>query len=103
MQLFMATRIKEDLTDDTIGMSPFAISAPNADFDGDALYMVAIKEMASVFDYLKIHPMSTLLGGEGDGLSNTVHMSDEMSVACHAYFTGDGELDIDKYYRAIHG
>ena len=52
-------------------------------------------------DFLKIHPMSTLLGGEGDGLSATIHMSDEMSVACHGFFTEQDTLDIEKYYQAI--
>lgn len=84
-------------------MAPESISAPNADFDGDSLYLANIKEQAAVIDFLKIHPMATLLGGEGDALSSTVHMSDEMSIAMHGWVTNNGTLDIDKYWRAIHG
>ena len=101
LQLFFARHNKTEMSDDTVGMSPMSISAPNADFDGDALYLMSVKEMASVVDFLKIHPMSTLLGGEGDGLSATIKMPDEMSVACHGYFTDQDTLDIEKYYQAI--
>lgn len=58
--------------------------------------------MAAVPDFMRIHPMTTLLGGEGDALSPCVHMIDEQSVASHGYFTDDGNLDIEKYYRALH-
>ena len=80
-------------------MSPYAISAPNADFDGDALYLASIKEMGLVLDFMKIHPMATLLGGEGLGLTSSVRMSDEMSIAMHGYFTNEDTLDIDAYNR----
>ena len=94
-------RFKTEQTDDTIGMSPFAISCPNADFDGDSLYLASIKEMCTVIDLMKIHPMSTLLGGVGEALSNTVHMSDEMTVALHCYITDNGELDIESYFKQV--
>ena len=58
--------------------------------------------MASVIDFLKIHPAVTLLGGTGEALSSTVHMSDEMAIASHSYFTDDDQLDLDKYWRALH-
>lgn len=54
-----------------------------------------------VIDLMKIHPMATLLGGVGGSLSNTVHMSDEMSIAMHGYITNGGTLDIDNYYQQI--
>ena len=78
-------------------MSPFSLSAPNADFDGDSLYLCSIKEMCMVIDLLKIHPMTTLLGGSGKALSNMVHCSDEMAVAMHGYFTDEGRLPIEDY------
>lgn len=82
-------------------MSPFAISCPNADFDGDSLYLASIKEMCSVIDLMKIHPMATLLGGVGGSLSNTVHMSDEMAIASNQFFTDEGKLDIEAYYQEV--
>lgn len=69
----------------------------------DSLYLTSLKECATVIDMLKIHPISTLLSGEGDALSSTVHMSDEQSVALSSYLTDDGNLNIDKYFTAIYG
>ena len=48
-----------------------------------------------VIDLLKIHPMTTLLGGSGKALSNMVHCSDEMAVAMHGYFTDEGSDNND--------
>ena len=63
--------------------------------------MLSIKEMATVIDMMAIHPSTTLLGGEGAGLSSTVHMSDEQAVAMHGYLTNNETLDIERYYQAI--
>ena len=57
--------------------------------------------MCMVIDLLKIHPMTTLLGAQGEALSNMVHMSDEMSVSMHGYLTDDGKLDIESYRLAV--
>ena len=74
---------------------------PNADFDGDSLYLASVKECATVIDFLNIHPMTSLLGASGKALSNLVHMSDEMAIACQGYFTDNGNLDIEHYYKQI--
>lgn len=50
---------------------------------------------------MKIHPMTTLLGGTGKALSNNVHCSDEMAIASHSYFTGEGKLPIEDYYQQV--
>ena len=73
----------------------------NTTVDGDSLYLSSVKEMATVIDMLKIHPMATLLGGEGDALSGAVKCSDEMSIAMHQYFTDCGNLDIESYRKQI--
>ena len=73
----------------------------NADYDGDSLYLASLKECASVIDFLSIHPMTTLLGASGKALSNNVHMSDEMAIACQGFFTDNGNLDIESYYKQI--
>ena len=101
LQLFFMRHYKLAQTDDTIGMSPFAISCPNADFDGDSLYIASITECASVIDFLNIHPMTTLLGGTGKALSNNIHCSDEMTIAMQGFFTDNGNLDIEGYYKQI--
>lgn len=101
LQLFFCRHYKTEQSDDTIGMSPFSIAAPNADFDGDSLYLASIKEACMVIDLLKIHPMTSMLGASGKALVNLVHMTDEMSVASHSYFTGCGNLPIEDYRLAV--
>ena len=54
-----------------------------------------------MIDLMKIHPMTSLLGGTGSSLSNLVHCSDEMAIACHGYFTNEGKLPIEDYYQAV--
>ena len=102
IQLFFCRHYRTDWNNPTIGMAPESITAPNADFDGDSLYLFSIKEMAAVMDFMKIHPMTTLLVGEGEALCPCVKMIDEQAVAMHGYMTDDGELDIDKYYKLLH-
>lgn len=41
-QLFFVTRIKNNLHDATINLSPLIITAPNADFDGKALPLITV-------------------------------------------------------------
>lgn len=53
-------------------------------------------------DFMHIHPMTTLLGGEGDALSPCVKVIDEQIISMHGYMTDDGNLDIDKYYKELH-
>lgn len=59
--------------------------------------------MATVIDMMKIHPATTLLGGQGDGLSATVRLIDEQACAYNNYCTNNGTLDIEEYYQAIFG
>ena len=101
IQLFFCRHYKTDQTDDTIGMTPRAIKAPNADYDGDSLYLASIKEACMVIDLLKIHPMTSMLAGSGKALANLVCMTDEMSISSHRYFTGNGEIPIEDYRLAV--
>ena len=54
-----------------------------------------------MIDMLKIHPMATLLGGEGTALSGNVKCVDEQAIASHNYFTEFGTLDIESYRKRI--
>ena len=65
------------------------------------MYLASIKECAAVLDFLHIHPMTSLLGATGKALSNLVHMSDEMAIASHGFFTDNGNLPIEEYYQQI--
>ena len=54
-----------------------------------------------VIDLLKIHPMTSMLAGSGKALENLICMTDEMSIASHRYFTGNGNLPIENYRIAV--
>ena len=67
------------------------------DFDGDQLYLLFIKEQALVPELMKLHPICTLLGGQGEGLDNAVKITSEQSIGMHRYLTEDDTIDIKKY------
>lgn len=67
---------------------------------GDSLYLLSIKEMATVLDCMKIHPISTLLGGEGGVLYPAVKMSSEMAVAANNWLIDGMTKDLSKYKKA---
>lgn len=48
---------------------------------------------------MKIHPISTLLGGTGEGLDTAVHTLDEISIAMHRWITEDNDY-ITKFMNA---
>ena len=85
IQLLFVTTVKTDLADNTIGFSPLVLSAPNADFDGDALYGSFLKEMAEVPAYFTIHPKTTMLGEDTLKLSNVVNITTQARVAIHSW------------------
>ncbi|MBO4735786.1 MAG: hypothetical protein J5614_05250 [Paludibacteraceae bacterium] len=100
IQIFFCVRYKTDPRDNTVGMSPYSLSAPNADFDGDALYLLSIKEMATVLDCMKIHPIATLLGGDSGKLFPAVKMSSEMSIAANQWLHDGASKPISEYRKA---
>lgn len=67
---------------------------------GDTLYLMSIKEMATVIDCMKIHPISTLLGGEGGELYPAVKMSSEMAVALNEYANDGRDRSLSEYKKA---
>ena len=100
IQLFLCTKYKKDPRDNTVGMTPFAISCPNADYDGDSLYLLSLKEMCTVLDCMKIHPIATLLGGKGGALSPSVTMSSEMAVMANNWLEHGMTKSISEYKKA---
>ncbi len=82
IQLFFTTQIKPDFDDITTAIPPSIIYAPNADFDGDCLYGSFLKEMDLIPEYMKIHPMMTMLGGREPGISGTVALIPQAIISC---------------------
>ena len=67
---------------------------------GDALYLLSIKEMATVIDCMKIHPISTLLGGDAGMLFPAVKCSSEMSIAANSWLNDGHAKSIADYKKA---
>jgi len=57
----------------------------------DQIYGVALKEMAEVIKFMAVHPMTTLLGGTGDSLTNDVKLTNEYSLAANRWLAGEGD------------
>lgn len=68
--------------------------------DGDSLYLLSIKEMCTVLDCMKIHPISTMLGGEAGELSPSVRMSSEMAVSANEYLADGVSKPLSEYKQA---
>jgi len=81
-------------------MAPESLSCPNADFDGDSLYLMSIKEMCTVLDCMKIHPSVTLLGGEGGELYPSVKMPSENAVSANNWLVAGMTRSISDYKKA---
>lgn len=67
---------------------------------GDSLYLLCIKEMLTVIECMKIHPISTLLGGEGGELFPAVRISSEQSVAGNQWLHDGVRKPIEAYKKA---
>ena len=72
-------------------------SSDRASIMGDQLYLLFIKEQALVPELMKLHPICTLLGGQGEGLDNAVKITSEQSIGMHRYLTEDDTIDVKKY------
>ena len=69
----------------TIHMHPGVMKAPNADCDGDALYGTPIKEMSMVPEYLKLHPMTTMLTSQTLSISPIVNVGVQVAANINAW------------------
>ena len=64
------------------------------------MYLLSIKEMATVIDCMKIHPISTMLGGEGAELYPAVKMSSEMAIAWNEWMNDGVKRSLSDYKKA---
>lgn len=87
IQLFFATRIKKDVKDHTISVSPLTIFAPNADFDGDAELGTMIKEMQEVEAMMNLHPMTTMLTANTLGIADKVNIGKQAALLANTWLT----------------
>ena len=91
IQLVFA-EIKKDYKNKSVDISPIIAPAPNADFDGDALWGVSIKEMDMVEKLKNLHPMATMLGFGEPVVGDMVRLTAEENVAFYAWLN-DGIVE----------
>ena len=84
IQLFFA-EIKKDYKNKSIDISPMIVPAPNADFDGDALWGISIKEMDMVERLKNLHPMTTMMGFGEPTVGDMVRLTTEENVALYSW------------------
>lgn len=91
IQLLFATKVKNDFWDDTLGISPLIVTAPNADFDGDAQYLTPIKEMDTVPEFMNIHPSVAALGGNTPGISSDICITKQAAINLNCWLADTNE------------
>lgn len=84
IMLFNA-KIKKDIHDHCISMPPTSIKNSNADFDGDALWKMDLKERAMLRKMGNLHPREFVLSKNSLGLSGAVTMTDEAFIHWTAF------------------
>lgn len=89
MQLFFITKFKTNIDDESISISPLVLSAPNADFDGDELWGIFLKEMDSVKQFMSMHPSNTMLSKNTLTVSNTVTLMDQTRIMQNNWLISD--------------
>lgn len=94
IQYLRVTRIKTDPHDETICLSPLIIKPPNADFDGDELYGLSIKEDDMVNHLQTIHPMMAMLSKNRPELDTKIMITDQSLVCLNRFLADDPTTEV---------
>lgn len=82
IQLLRVTEVKSNPHDCTINFSTSIVVRPNADFDGDQLWLVALLEMSMVRKLSAVHPMHTMLSQTNPEIDTSVTPSKPLCIQC---------------------
>lgn len=85
IQTLFLTKIKKDIHDETIGISPLILENPNADFDGDELWGILLNENAAVNDFMALHPRESMLSVSSPEVSSSVSLSEQTLLMLHKF------------------
>ena len=83
--LLFVAKVKPEVADTTMNISPIICKPPNFDYDGDALHFLSIKEMDLVPKLMRIHPSAMLLCGEEAGISGDIHITNQAALALNEW------------------
>lgn len=79
------TKIKTDLEDSCVGMSPLDVALPNADFDGDNLAGVIIPETEMARAMRNLSPAALIYNRNTGGVSNEIGIHKTLSVTWNSW------------------
>lgn len=84
-QTLRVTKVKTNPDDCTINFSTSIVERPNADFDGDQLWMVALLEMSMVRKLMVMHPMHTMLSQANPEIDTSVTPCKQLCIQCGSW------------------
>ena len=82
---FFKAKVKYDIDDETASISPLVLTAPNADFDGDAMYFLSLKLKRDADACMLMHPKYTMLNNDGMKLAECVALPDQHLCILNAW------------------
>lgn len=97
IQLLYMTKVKTDMADETISISARICKAPNADFDGDEMYILFIKEMGMVPFLQNLHPRMTILSKSDLAVGGLVMPTNQATVHINSFLSCG--MDTPKHVR----
>ena len=84
-QLLFVSDVKKDVDDKSINISVLILTAPNADFDGDAMNGLLLLEKEAVLNSLDIHPSQTYLSSNEASLEKTIALPKQANMLLASY------------------
>jgi hypothetical protein len=75
IQALSINKIKSNVADETIGMSSLIALAPNADYDGDEMNGISVKERDMMCHFLSIAPWEMMYSKQVPMMSNMVFIT----------------------------
>jgi len=85
VQLLYVTRVKKELADKTINISTLILSAPNADFDGDALNGILLIEGDAARAYHVLHPSQRIKSTNQSSISDDITLPKQSIAVLNNY------------------
>lgn len=100
IMLLFCTRVKTDIDDDTMSISSRLATAPNFDFDGDAMHVLSIKETDMLADLMKLHPSIIMLGGDRPGISGDITITKQEAINLNAWLMDPSQFSPEEKMEA---
>lgn len=84
MELFI-TKVKTDLTDDTISTAPIIGKPSNQDYDGDNMIGTLLIEVDMANAFMSLHPSSLIMSRNTPAVTDQIGIHKELSITWNSY------------------